>query len=324
MKRWIAIVVIVLVAMAVPQVLNPSGYWMRVFTLTLLFAAMAQAWNLIGGLANQLSLGHAAFFGIGAYTSTILLLKFGISPWIGMFAAGALGGLAALVIAVPTMRLQGHYFALATLAFGEVARVIANVWTSLTGGPGGLSVPFVPPSFAAYSFKQLLPHAYIALVALIIVTVIFEVIRRGAMGYRLRAIRENAAAAEVIGIDTTKVKLQTAVISGVLTAMLGTLFAQVAVFFDPDTAFSAASISIRVALIAIIGGVGTAVGPILGAFFIVPIEELMNDLFSSGAAGLSQLIFGVILIVVILWRPRGLVTIFEALRARLQGRGAQS
>jgi branched-chain amino acid transport system permease protein len=316
MKRWIAILAVIAIAAVLPLLLSPTGYWIRVLTFTLLFAAMAQVWNIIGGLANQTSLGHAAFFGIGAYTSTILVLKFGISPWIGMFAGGFLGGIAALIIAVPTMRLQGHYFALATLAFGEVMRVIANVWSSLTGGPVGLSVPFVPPSIAAYSFKQLLPHAYIALIALIIVTVIFEAIRRSAMGYRLRAIKENPAAAEVIGIDTTKVKLQTAVISGVLMAMLGTLYAQVAVFFDPDTVFSAASISIRVALIAILGGVGTAIGPILGALFIIPVEEVMNDLFSSGAAGLSQLIFGVILIAVILWRPRGFITVFDALMAR--------
>jgi branched-chain amino acid transport system permease protein len=320
MKRWIAILAVIAIAAVLPLLLNPTGYWIRVLTFTLLFAAMAQVWNIIGGLANQTSLGHAAFFGIGAYTSTILVLKFGISPWIGMFAGGFLGGVAALIIAVPTMRLQGHYFALATLAFGEVMRVIANVWTSLTGGPVGLSVPFTPPSIAAYSFKQLLPHAYIALIALIIVTFIFEAIRRSAMGYRLRAIKENPAAAEVIGIDTTKVKLQTAVISGVLMAMLGTLYVQVAVFFDPDTVFSAASISIRVALIAILGGVGTAIGPILGALFIIPVEELMNDLFSSGAAGLSQLIFGVILIAVILWRPRGFITVFDSLMARFSNK----
>jgi branched-chain amino acid transport system permease protein len=320
MKRWIAILAVIAIAAVLPLLLSPTGYWIRVLTFTLLFAAMAQVWNIIGGLANQTSLGHAAFFGIGAYTSTILVLKFGISPWIGMFAGGFLGGIAALIIAVPTMRLQGHYFALATLAFGEVMRVIANVWSSLTGGPVGLSVPFVPPSIAAYSFKQLLPHAYIALIALIIVTFIFEAIRRSAMGYRLRAIKENPAAAEVIGIDTTKVKLQTAVISGVLMAMLGTLYAQVAVFFDPDTVFSAASISIRVALIAILGGVGTAIGPILGALFIIPVEELMNDLFSSGAAGLSQLIFGVILIAVILWRPRGFITVFDSLMARFSNK----
>ena len=317
MKRCLPLALLILAAALLPLLLDPRGYWIRVLTFTLLFAAMAQAWNIVGGLANQTSLGHAAFFGIGAYTSTVLLLKFGISPWLGMLAGGALGGVAALVIAIPTMRLQGHYFALATLAFGEVMRVIANVWTSLTGGPGGLSVPFVPPSFAAYSFKLLRPHAYIALAALIVVTVIFEMIRRGAMGYRLRAIKQNAPAAEVIGIDTTRVKLQAAVISGVLVAMLGTLYAQIAVFFDPDTVFGIASISIRIALIAIIGGVGTAAGPILGAFFIIPLEETMNALLSSRAAGLSQLVFGIILIGVILWRPRGFITVIDAFRARL-------
>jgi branched-chain amino acid transport system permease protein len=317
MKGRFMLAVGIAAAVLLPLLLDPRGYWIRVLTFSLLFAAMAQAWNIVGGLANQTSLGHAAFFGIGAYTSTVLLLRFGISPWLGMLAGGALGGFAALVIAIPTMRLQGHYFALATLAFGEVMRVIANVWTSLTGGPGGLSVPFVPPSFAAYSFKLLRPHAYIALVALAVVTLIFETIRRRAMGYRLRAIKQNALAAEVIGVDTTRVKLQAAVISGTLMAMLGTLYAQIAVFFDPDTVFGIVSISIRVALIAIIGGVGTAAGPILGAFFIIPLEELMNDLLSSRAAGLSQLVFGLILIGVILWRPRGFITVIESLRGRL-------
>lgn len=323
MKRWIVITIVLVAACLFPLALDPRGYWIRVLTFTLLFAAMAQAWNIIGGLANQTSLGHAAFFGIGAYTSTILLLKFGISPWLGMLAGGMLGGLAAFIIAIPTMRLQGHYFALATLAFGEVMRVIGNVWASLTGGPGGISVPFSPPSLANYSFKLLLPHTYIALAALVITTMIFETIRRGAMGYRLRAIKENPAAAEVIGIDTTQVKLQAAIISGTLMAMLGTLYAQVAVFFDPDTVFSVSAISIRIALIAILGGIGTAVGPILGAFFIIPLEELMNDWLSSSAAGLSQLVFGLILIAVILWRPRGFITVFESLRAKLSG-GASS
>mgnify|MGYP001140730634 CR=1 FL=1 len=319
MKRWIVLAIVLVGACLLPLALDPRGYWIRVLTFTLLFAAMAQAWNIIGGLANQTSLGHAAFFGIGAYTSTILLLKFGLSPWIGMLVGGVFGGLAAFIIAIPTMRLQGHYFALATLAFGEVMRVIANVWVSLTGGPGGTSIPFSPPSFVGYSFKLLLPHTYIAIAALVVTTLIFEWIQRGAMGYRLRAIKENPSAAEVIGIDTTRVKLQAAVISGALMAMLGTLYVQVAVFFDPDTVFSAAGISIRVALIAILGGLGTAIGPILGAFFIIPLEELMNEWFSSSAAGLSQLIFGLILIVVILWRPHGFVIVFRSLRTKFSG-----
>lgn len=318
MRRWLFILFFAAAAVA-PLLLDSRGYWIRVLAFTILFAAMAQAWNIVGGLANQISLGHAAFFGIGAYTSTILLARFGISPWLGVIAGGALGAATALIIAIPTMRLQGHYFALATLAFGEVMRVVANVWTSLTGGPVGLSVPFMPPSFVMYTFKTTVPHVYILLAALIAVTAVFELIRRGAMGYRLRAIKENQDAAEVVGIDTTRVKLQAAVISGGLMAMLGTLYAQLAVFFDPDTVFGVASISIRVALIAIIGGVGTAAGPILGALFILPLEELANHFLSGHSAGLSQFVYGLILIAVILLRPRGLITLFEAplVRSRL-------
>jgi branched-chain amino acid transport system permease protein len=319
MKRTL-IAVIFMAAGLAPLFLDPRGYWIRVLALTLLFAAMAQAWNIVGGLANQISLGHAAFFGIGAYTSTILLLQLGLSPWLGMLAGGALGATAALIISVPTMRLQGHYFALATLAFGEVMRVIANVWSSLTGGPVGLSVPFVPESLAMLSFKSTRPYVYIFLAALAAVTGLFEWIRSGAMGYRLRAIRENQDAAEVIGVDTTRVKLQAAVISGAVMAMLGTLYAQIVIFFDPDTVFGIVSISVPVALMAIVGGIGTAIGPILGAFFIVPLEELANDLLSARGAGLSQLAYALILIGVILWQPRGFVAAIDAARNAVRNR----
>jgi branched-chain amino acid transport system permease protein len=305
---WIGLVML---GVVLPLLLDARGYWIRVLTLTLLFAAMAQAWNIVGGLANQVSLGHAAFFGIGAYASTILLVTYGLSPWIGLAIGAVLASVAALVIAVPTMRLQGHYFALATLAFGEVMRVVANTWASLTGGPVGISVPFLPENAWMYSFKTGLPHAYIALAALVLITALFEAIRRSALGYRLRAIREHEPAAEVIGIDTIRVKLAAAVISGCAMGALGTLYAQLALFFDPDTIFGVAPISVRVALIAIIGGVGTAVGPILGALLVIPVEELANDFLSGKAPGLSQLAYGLILIAVILWRPRGLVTLLD-------------
>jgi branched-chain amino acid transport system permease protein len=318
MKRWMLVAAALVVACLLPLSLDPQGYWIRVLTFTFLFAAMAQAWNIVGGLANQTSLGHAAFFGIGAYTSTVLLVQFGLSPWLGMLAGGALGAVAALVISIPAMRLQGHYFALATLAFGEVMRVIANVWTSVTGGPAGLSVPFVPESLAMLSFKATRPYVYVFLAALAVVTALFEYIRSSAMGYRLRAIKENQDAAEVIGIDTTRVKLEAAVISGAVMAMLGTLYAQIAIFFDPDTVFGIVSISVPVALMAIVGGVGTAIGPILGAFLIVPLEEIANDLLSARGAGLSQFAYGLILIGVILWQPRGLIAALDAVEARLK------
>ncbi|MGA7327834.1 MAG: branched-chain amino acid ABC transporter permease [Rhodomicrobium sp.] len=294
--------------------LNSNSHSLQVLMLAFLFAAMAQSWNIVGGLANQVSLGHAAFFGVGAYTSTLLLIHFGISPWAGMLAGGILGGLLAFLISLPTMQLEGHYFALATLAFGEVLRTIANSWTSVTGGPVGLSVPFAPDSLAMLTFRQPKPYYFIAVGAAVTVTLIFESIRRSALGYRLRAVRENIAAAEIVGVDTARVKIYAAVISGALMAMCGTLFAQANYFFDPDTVFALGSISIRVALIAIIGGVGTAAGPVIGALFIIPLEEVSNAFLSSQSAGLSQLVYGLILIAVILIQPRGIME--AALRFR--------
>ena len=292
-----------------PLGLDPQGYPIRVFTLIFLFAAMAQSWNIVGGLANQMSLGHAAFFGIGAYTSTLLLIHAGMSPWLGMGVAAILGGAAAALLSLPTMRLSGHYFALATLAFGEVMRVLANTWAGLTGGPGGISVPFGQDSWWMLNFKSTRPHYYLTLGALIAVTAVFVTIQRSAFGYRLRAVRENIAAAEVIGVDSTRTKILAATISGGLIAALGTLYAQLTFFFDPDTVFGIAAVSIRIALIAIIGGAGVAVGPIIGALVIIPLEEGANFAFSSQAAGLSGLVYGLLLVTVILVEPRGLVAL---------------
>lgn len=301
--------IIFTIAYAVVSLSVSNSYYQLVLTLVPVWAVFGLSWNLLSGYTGLISFGHAAFFGIGAYASTILLVSYGLTPWLGLVIGAVLAGLAALVIAVPTMRLQGHYFALATLAFGEVMRVVANTWASLTGGPVGISVPFLAPNPWMYSFKTGLPHAYIALAALVLVTALFEWIRRSALGYRLRAIREHESAAEVIGIDTTRVKLVAAVVSGSAMGALGTLYAQLALFFDPDTIFGVAPISVRVALIAIIGGIGTAIGPILGAFLVIPLEELANEFLSGKAPGLSQLAYGVVLIAVILLRPRGLVTL---------------
>jgi branched-chain amino acid transport system permease protein len=316
-KRILIGIAIIALAACIPLVLEPRGYTIRVLCITLLFAALSQAWNIVGGLARQISLGHAAFFGSGAYVSTLLLIHFGVSPWIGMVAAAALGGVMAFLVALPTMRLRGHYFALATLAFAEVMRVIANSWADLTGGPVGLSVPFRPDSLLMLQFKTPRPYFWIMLGALVVVTAIFMAIRSSRIGYRLRAIRENVDAAEAIGIDTARTKIIAAVISGALTASLGTLYAQFQFFFDPDTAFGLASISIRVALIAIIGGVGTVAGPIIGALFIIPMEEVVNWLLSGKAAGVSQMAYGLLLIIFILMEPRGLLAMGQKIMRKL-------
>ncbi len=303
---------------AVPWVLPESGYLLRVITLMLLFAAMAQAWNIVGGLANQISLGHAAFFGLGAYTSTILLIRFGLSPWLGIVAGMVVAGLAGALLSFPTMRLKGHYFALATLAFAEVLRSIGNSWKSVTGGPVGISVPLVPDAgISLMQFSSSRPYFYLMLGALLVTTAVYWKISRSRLGYELRAVKANVDSAEVIGIHTARTKVVAATISAALMGGCGVLYAQFNFFFDPDSVFSLVSISVRVALICIIGGIGTVAGPIIGACFLLPLEELFNATLSAKGAGVSQLAFGLILILIILIEPRGL----QALYRRVVGRG---
>jgi branched-chain amino acid transport system permease protein len=300
------------IALAAPWLMEDQGYGIRVLTLVLLFAAMGQSWNIVGGLANQISLGHAAFFGLGAYTSTLLLMRYGISPWLGIVAAMAVAAVAGALLSLPTMRLRGHYFALATLAFGEVLRAIANTWASVTGGPVGLSIPF-SEGVAQMQFKSSIPYYYLMLGAALVTSIVFALISHSRLGYRLRAVKANPQAAEVIGVNTAQTRILAAVISAALMGACGTLYAQFIYFFDPDTVFSLVGISVRVALICIIGGVGTVAGPLIGALVIIPLEEVFNDWLSGHTAGVSQLAFGLILIAIILIEPRGL----SALWARL-------
>lgn len=311
----IIIAVFFAAAALLPFFVDARGHLLRVAAMVLLFAAVAQSWNIVGGLANQISLGHAAFFGIGAYTSTLLYLKLGVSPWLGMFAGGALAMVAAALLSLPTFRLKGHYFALATLAFAEVMRVIANSWAGLTGGPVGLTVPFAGSQPWIFAFRSVASYYWIILALLVVVCVVFHLMATGAIGYRLRAVRENEQAAEVAGVDTFRVKLIASMVSAGLTAICGTVFAQFTYFFDPDSIFSLSGISVRMAMIAIIGGLGTLGGPILGALFLIPLEEYANAQLSSQIAGLSQFVFGVILIAAILIQPRGLMAFWPKRKA---------
>lgn len=304
-----------------PLGLDPYGYVLRIMCLMLLFGALGQAWNLVGGLANQISLGHAAYFGIGAYSSTILFNLYELSPILGGLVGMLLAAIFALVLSLPTLRLRGHYFALATLAAGEVARVIANSWTSLTGGPVGISVPYRPDGgWWTLQFSTVLPNYYIFLGAFLIISLIFWLVKTSAFGYRLRAIKENETAAEVVGVDTYRVKLMASLLSAVLTAAMGTLYAQFQFFFDPDTIFGLAAFSVKMALIAILGGVGTVFGPWLGAVVIIPLEEMANSYLGNSLAGLSQFAYGVLLIVVILLNPHGLISLLQSMKSKILGR----
>ena len=312
MKASRLLPLLLIVALALPWFFDGRGYVLRIACMVLLFAAMAQSWNIVGGLANQISLGHAAFFGVGAYTSTILLLQFGLSPWLGLIAGAGVAMALAFLIAIPTLKLAGHYFALATLAFAEVMRILANSSDKLTGGPLGLSVPLVrDASFWQLQFGSNFSYYYVFLGLFSFVTLVFWYIKVSAFGYRLRAVRQNSDAAEVAGVDTYRTKRKALMISAALMAVCGSLFAQFNFFFDPDSVFGLVNISVRVALIAIIGGIGTIAGPLLGALFLLPLEEYIDITLAHSAAGLSQFIYAMILILMILIRPTGFVSFFR-------------
>jgi branched-chain amino acid transport system permease protein len=296
---WIAVL-----SLFVLPLLIKNEFYLDALILIFLWGAFAGGWNILAGYAGMISLGHNAFFGIGAYTSTLLLLHFGLSPWIGMLVGGLFASSIGLILGVICFRLRSHYFALATLAFGEVGYIIAVNLRSLTGGSEGLALP-IQPSLTLFSFAGKLPYAYIGLFFFLAVIAISYTIEHSRLGYYLTAFRENENAARALGVRTGKVRLIAMVISSFLSAVMGTFYAQYVVFIDPSSVMRI-QISIQVALFAIVGGIGTALGPAIGAMIFVPIAMLLRAKMGTSLPGLHMIIYGVILVLVLLYMPQGI------------------
>src|SRR5262245_53481875 len=271
----------------------------------MLFGYLGAAWNILGGYAGQFSFGHAAYFGIGAYTSTLLFLKLGVSPWLGMLAGGLLAALFGLFAGYLSFRygLRGPYFSLVTLAFAEMLRVVA-VNTKAVGSSIGLVIPSREPALANFIFASKLPYYYVILMMALAAVAITRLVARSKLGYSLLAIRENEDAAEAAGVDALGMKLRAMALSSFLTALGGTFYAQYFSYIDPSITFGP-SVSIQGLLQAIVGGAGTVLGPFLGAFVLTPISELSRAAL-RGRAGMDVMIYGVILILVISFLPQGL------------------
>ncbi|MCW5620335.1 MAG: branched-chain amino acid ABC transporter permease [Burkholderiales bacterium] len=271
----------------------------------LLWAGLAGAWNIAGGFAGQLSLGHAAFFGLGAYTSTLLKLHYGLSPWVGMLCGGALVVVASGFIAFAATRLRGPYFALVTIAFATVMQIVAARWYEFTRGNEGLSIPF-DPTLANFMFVDKLPWTVIALSYVVAIYALASWIGRSRFGFQLAGMREDDNAAQALGIDTRWLKVVAIALSAFLTALGGTFYAQYVGFVDPGYVFSL-DLSVKFALMCIIGGMGTALGPVLGAVLITALEMVLRAKWGGERSGLYLIVYGVLLIVVVRVMPEGLV-----------------
>jgi branched-chain amino acid transport system permease protein len=309
---WVG--VLAAIALLLPLAIS-SPFAIDIFIRVLLFAFIGVAWNLMGGYAKQLSLGHAAYFGLGAYTSTILLIRFDISPWIGIVAGGMVAMLASLPIGALCFRLRGPYFAIATIATAQVLMLLFLKFRDFAWGAEGTTLPNLGDAPLMMQFDSKLAYYYLALALLAMGLAITWCIERSWMGYYLVAVGEDEDAAEAIGVDTLRIKRQIYLISAFLTALAGTFYVQYIYFIDPNVAFSF-NISVEAALVSIVGGIGTLWGPVIGTVLLEATSALLQSWLGSGHGGVQLTVYSLILMAVILWRPTGLIGIVADTLAR--------
>jgi branched-chain amino acid transport system permease protein len=303
-----AIAGILLVALGIPLIIRSATY-LHILVLLYFYAYLTTSWNLVGGFAGVLPLGHAAFVGIGAYTSTILSLQYGVSPWLGMLAGGVLATIAGVLIGLPTLKMRGAYFALATIAFAEGIRVMVENIDFLgpfnLNGPRGLQIPPTNTGIANFMFAGKEPYYYIILFMLVGVLVFTWMISRSKLGYYLNAGGEEPEAAMALGVNVARAKLLAMAMSSFLTALAGTFYAQFTLYIHPKSIISL-DLSFEIAFIALIGGRGSIAGPVLGALLLRPVSDFSRIYFGDTLPGMHLIIFGTVLILVMLYQPRGL------------------
>ena len=306
--RKLPLVIAAAAALALPLVVTSPTY-LHILILLYLYAYLTTSWNIVGGFAGVLPLGHATFVGIGAYTSTVLSLQYGISPWIGMLVGALLSSLVGVLIGLPTFKMRGAYFALATIAFAEGIRVMVENIDYLgpfqLNGPRGLQIPPLKTGLASFMFATKEPYYYIILVMLAGVIGLTYAISRSKLGYYLVAGGEEPEAAQALGVNVARAKLIAMAMSSFLTAFAGTFWAQFTLYIHPKSVMSL-DISFEIAFIALIGGRGSIAGPLLGALLLRPVSDFSRIYFGDKLPGLHLIIFGVVLILVMLYQPRGL------------------
>jgi branched-chain amino acid transport system permease protein len=285
-----------------PLVSSPFGQ--HVMILTFMFAMCGVAWNVMGGYAGMFSFGQAAFFGIGAYTSSFLLLTFQVSPWIGLAAGGLISSLLAAAIGYPCSNLRGHYFAIASIAFAEIVRIVFTNW-EMVGAAEGLTIPMLKESLAHFMFhSSKLPYYYIMLAFLLLAVAVCYWVSTSKMGYYFRAIKESHEIAQVLGVDVVRYRLYAIMISAFLTSMAGTFYAQYILYIDPESVMIL-PISVQIVLVAMLGGASTVLGPVVGAALLVPLSEYSRAWLGYKGTGMDMIIYGTLITLISMYQPNG-------------------
>jgi branched-chain amino acid transport system permease protein len=302
MKRYLLPGALVVLALVYPLLVAGSPVWERLGALVLLGAIGASAWNIVGGYAGQVSVGHAVFFGFGAYSAVVVYTHLGWPPIAGAPIGMLLSVAVAAVIGVPTLRLAGHYFSMATIAVAELVRVLSST-SEFLGGAQGLGGPAMPRTVFDLSFISATPFYYIFLAALAFLLGLTWWIERGRMGFYLRAIKDSERAARSLGVSAGRYKLYAYMLSGAFTSLAGSLYLCMFGFVDPESGFGIL-ISVKM------------VGPLVGALILVPLEELSNSYLGGRGAGLTFVVYGAIIVIIARFLPSGLLSLFERRPAR--------
>jgi branched-chain amino acid transport system permease protein len=285
--------------------------------LVFMFGMMAVAWNIMGGYAGMFSFGQVAFFGIGAYTSSFLLITYQVNPWVGLIIGGLIAALVGLAIGYPCSNLRGHYFAIASIAFGEIVRTLFTNW-KLIGAAEGLTLPMLDESFKNFIFhSSKLPYYYIMLVFLLLSLLVCYFVATSKMGYYFRAIKESHDVARVLGINVVWYRLIAIMISAFLTAMAGTFYAQYILYLDPDSVLIL-PISVQIVLISMLGGAGSILGPVIGAVILMPVSEVTRVMLGHKGTGIDMMIYGALITVISVYQPKGVWGLLTGIAKRLK------
>ena len=286
-----------------------TPFQQRLGALVLLYAIAASAWNIVGGYAGQVSVGHVVFFGCGAYSALAIYTHAGLPPVAGVPIGIAASVAIAALIGVPTLRLSGHYFSMATIAVAELARLVTTNMESL-GAAVGMSGPTVPRSVLDLSFISAVPYYYIFLSVLAITLGLTFAMERSRLGFYLRAIKDSERAARSLGARAGRVKLYAFMLSAGLTSVAGALYAMMFGFVDPESGLGIL-ISVKMVIMAALGGAGLLFGPLVGAAILVPLEEISNNILGGKGAGLTFVLYGAIIVLIARFRPDGLLGLLK-------------
>ncbi len=313
-RNQLVIAALIVVAVGLLPLALHDVYLRNVLILTLMYAALSQSWNILGGYCGQISLGHAIYFGLGAYVSTLLYTHLGVTPWLGMLAGGAIAAALALILGYPFFRLRGHYFTIATIVVAEAGLILMINW-DYAGGAQGIQIPYAPDSWLNLQFaRDKLPYIYFALTFASITWFVSWLIEDSRWGYWWRAVKDNSEAAESLGVVVFRSKMAAAALSAFFTAIGGSFYAAFVSYIDPDSVMGF-QFSLLIALPAVLGGIGTLWGPALGAAVLIPLTELTRSYLGGSGSGLDLIIYGVLIMAVALARPQGLASLFPRTRS---------